>query len=59
MRRASCLFDRVIVGIAESQPKRPFFSLEERVEMARELLVPYPNAEDCGDVYKRQGDQRA
>lgn len=48
VRRASCLFDHVIVGIAESQPKRPFFSLAERVEMAQELLMPYPNAEVCG-----------
>jgi phosphopantetheine adenylyltransferase len=29
----------VIVAIAESQPKRPFFSLEERVEMAQEVLL--------------------
>ncbi len=48
VRRASCLFDRVIVAIAQSQPKRPFFSLAERVEMAREVLLPYPNAEVSG-----------
>ncbi|WP_300451161.1 pantetheine-phosphate adenylyltransferase [Accumulibacter sp.] len=48
VRRATCLFDRVIVAIAESQPKRPFFSLAERVEMATEILAPYPNAEICG-----------
>lgn len=48
VRRATCLFDRVIVAIARSQPKRPFFSLAERVEMAREVLAPYPNADVCG-----------
>ncbi|HPT49353.1 MAG TPA: pantetheine-phosphate adenylyltransferase [Accumulibacter sp.] len=48
VRRASHLFDRVIVAIAESQPKRPFFSLAERVEMARDVLAPYPNAEIRG-----------
>ena len=48
VRRAACLFDRVIVAIAQNQPKRPFFSLPERVEMAQEVLAPYPNAEVCG-----------
>ncbi|MBN8518071.1 MAG: pantetheine-phosphate adenylyltransferase [Candidatus Accumulibacter sp.] len=48
VRRAACLFDRVIVAIAQNQPKRPFFSLAERVEMAREILACYPNAEVCG-----------
>ncbi|HMW54796.1 MAG TPA: pantetheine-phosphate adenylyltransferase [Accumulibacter sp.] len=48
VRRAACLFDRVIVAIAQNQPKRPFFSLAERVEMAREILACYQNAEVCG-----------
>ncbi len=48
VRRAACLFDRVIVAIAQNQPKRPFFSLAERVEMAQDVLTPYPNAEVCG-----------
>ena len=48
VRRATCLFDRVIVAIAQNQPKRPFFSLAERVEMAQEVLAPYRNAEVCG-----------
>jgi cytidyltransferase-like protein len=38
VRRAACLFDRVIVAIAQNQPKRPFFSLAERVDMAQEVL---------------------
>lgn len=48
VRRAACLFDHVILGIAESRTKRPFFSLAERVEIARELLARYPNVEVCG-----------
>ena len=47
VRRSVNLFDHVIVGIAASLAKRPFFSLEERVEMAKEVLAPYPNAEVC------------
>ena len=31
VQRASRLFDTVIVGVAHSQAKRPFFSLDERV----------------------------
>ncbi len=47
-RRASGIFDQVIVAIAASLPKRPFFSLEERTEMAKEVLAPYKNIEVCG-----------
>jgi pantetheine-phosphate adenylyltransferase len=47
LRRAVSLFDHVIVAIAASRAKRPFFSLEDRVEMAREVLAAYPNAEVC------------
>ena len=46
-RRASGLFDQVIVAIAASLPKRPFFSLEERAEMAKVVLAPYKNIEVC------------
>ena len=48
VRRAARLFDHVIVGIAESRSKRPFFTLDERVDMAREVCAPYPNVEICG-----------
>lgn len=48
VRRASALFRRVIIGVAESRGKRPLFSLAERVEMAREVLVGYPNVEIHG-----------
>lgn len=48
VRRASKLFGRVVVGIAESRSKKPFFPLEERVAIARELLAPYRNVEVQG-----------
>jgi pantetheine-phosphate adenylyltransferase len=48
VRRASKLFDHVVVGVADSRSKRPFFSMEERVEIAREVLSHYPNVEVSG-----------
>jgi pantetheine-phosphate adenylyltransferase len=48
VRRASKLFDRVVVGVADSQSKRPFFSLNERVDIAKEVLGHYPNVEVSG-----------
>jgi pantetheine-phosphate adenylyltransferase len=48
VRRASQLFGRVTVAIAASRVKSPFFALEERVQMAREVLAPYPNVEVRG-----------
>ena len=47
VRRAATLFDHVIVAIAASHAKRPFFTLEERAEMAREVLERYPQVEVC------------
>jgi len=48
VRRASRLFDHVVLGIAASHSKKPFFTLEERVDMAKEVLSVYPNVEVCG-----------
>ncbi|MEI7614107.1 MAG: pantetheine-phosphate adenylyltransferase [Betaproteobacteria bacterium] len=47
IRRAVNLFDHVIIAVAASQTKNPFFTLEERVEMANEVLGDYKNAEVC------------
>jgi pantetheine-phosphate adenylyltransferase len=43
VRRASALFDELVVGVAGSTTKQPFFSLTERVRLAREVLAPYEN----------------
>ena len=38
VRRASGLFDTLVVGVADSKNKKPFFSLEERLTIANEVL---------------------
>ncbi|MGA3889181.1 pantetheine-phosphate adenylyltransferase [Ralstonia nicotianae] len=43
VRRASNIFDELVVGVAQSPNKRPFFALEERIHIAREVLGHYPN----------------
>ncbi|MBX3686673.1 MAG: pantetheine-phosphate adenylyltransferase [Rhodocyclaceae bacterium] len=48
VRRASRLFEHVIVGVAASQAKAPIFGLDERVELAREVLKDYPNVSVIG-----------
>ncbi len=48
VRRAALLFDHVIVGIAASPAKAPLFQLDERVEIAREILAPFDNVEVKG-----------
>jgi pantetheine-phosphate adenylyltransferase len=45
VRRASGLFDKLIVGVADSKNKRPFFTLDERLTIANEVLGHYPNVE--------------
>ena len=48
VRRAGSLFDKLILAIAESPSKRPYFTLDERVEMAREILADMKNVEIVG-----------
>ena len=43
VRRASTLFDEMIVAVADSRGKSPFFTVEERVAMAKETLAPFAN----------------
>jgi len=45
IERASKLFDRLIVSILCNDEKEPLFSVEERVEMLREVLRGFPNVE--------------
>jgi pantetheine-phosphate adenylyltransferase len=45
VRRAAGLFDRLIVGVADSRGKNPLFMPPERVEIAREVLGEFPNVE--------------
>ncbi len=46
--RAAPLFDRLVVAIADSQTKGPSFSLDERLDLARQALGGIPNVEVCG-----------
>ena len=48
VRRASRIFDQVVVGIAASETKRPFFTTGERIAMAREVLHDFGNVEVLG-----------
>ena len=48
VRRASRIFDSVIVAVAGSSAKKPFFELEERVDMARAVLADYGNVSVVG-----------
>jgi len=46
VRRAAVLFDRVVVAIAANTGnKTPMFSVDERLEMARDALADLPNVE--------------
>ncbi len=48
VRRASKLCDRLVVAIAAGHHKNAMFTLEERLDIAREVLSPYPNVEVSG-----------
>ena len=48
VRRAARLFDVVTVAVAASSGKGPYFNLDERIEMAREVLRPFANVEVRG-----------
>ena len=48
VRRAARLFSSVVVAIADSETKRPYFSAAERIDMARAVLRPFPNVEVRG-----------
>ena len=45
MRRASRLFDRLILAVAAGHHKRTLFTIAERLEIAQELASRYENVE--------------
>ncbi len=45
VRRATQLFDRVIVAVAAGHHKQAMFALAERIDMARESVAIYPQVE--------------
>ena len=63
VRRASRLFDNLVLGIADSRAKRTFFTLEERIDIAREVLADVKNLTVVGFTgllteFVRQQDAR-
>ena len=48
VRRASRLFDHLVLGIAESSAKRTFFTLQERIDMANQVLADVKNLSVVG-----------
>ncbi|MCC6197360.1 MAG: pantetheine-phosphate adenylyltransferase [Burkholderiales bacterium] len=48
VRRAARVFDHVIVAVADSEAKHPFFTASERIDIAREVLAPIANVEVTG-----------
>lgn len=46
--RATKIFDKVIVAVAASPGKKPVFTLDERVELAKIVLQPIKNVEIVG-----------
>jgi pantetheine-phosphate adenylyltransferase len=45
IQRGSRLFDKLIVSILRNDTKEPLFSVEERIEMLREVVHVYPNVD--------------
>jgi pantetheine-phosphate adenylyltransferase len=45
IRRASGLFDKLLVGVAAGHHKSTLFTLEERLDIAREAVAAYSNVE--------------
>jgi pantetheine-phosphate adenylyltransferase len=45
IERGSRLFDRLIVAILRNDEKEPLFSVDERMDMLRDVVGGYPNVE--------------
>ena len=48
VRRATRLFDRVVVAVAASSSKQPLFTLDERIELAQTVLAEFKRVEVLG-----------
>ena len=45
IKRTAAVFDKVIIGVLINKAKKPFFSVEERVELIKEVTKDIPNVE--------------
>lgn len=43
IHRSSKIFDKIIVGVLNNRQKNPLFSVDERVNMIKNLVKDYPN----------------
>ncbi len=48
VRRAASMFDEVILAVADSRAKKPFFTLDERVDMAKNAVAEFKNVTVMG-----------
>ena len=48
VRRATRLFDRVVVAVAASAVKQPLFALDERIELTKTVLAEFERVEVQG-----------
>tara|TARA_B100001939_G_scaffold173188_2_gene149178 strand:+ start:167 stop:646 length:480 start_codon:yes stop_codon:yes gene_type:complete len=48
LERAASLFDKVIVGVAESKAKKPLFTVEERLALIDEMFADNDKIESLG-----------
>src|SRR5262245_36741062 len=48
IERAAHIFDHVIVAIASNQNKKPLFTLEERIDLAAQILSKHSNVQVSG-----------
>lgn len=48
IERSAVIFPKVLVAVANSPSKKPLFSLEERVELAKQSVAHLPNVEAFG-----------
>ena len=61
VRRASRLFDSLVLGVAQSSAKKTYFTLDERIAIAREVLADVGNLKVVGfsglliDFVRQQG----
>ncbi len=46
-RRALNVFDKLVIGIARNTRKKPFFTVEERIDMVRKALDDDPRVKVC------------
>jgi pantetheine-phosphate adenylyltransferase len=60
IERGAKLCDRLIVAILRNEEKEPLFTVEERIEMLREVVRDYPTVEvdsfnGCSFISPRRG----